>query len=332
MQIEGTMPLAIDEIGLLVERFAMSRMMPDIKKRFDPDAFTQAMKAHQEFHGVKWDNETVHGGASTVVMEHRPPYDHVCIFLDPRTLGPGGVDPQAWAVFCPSQALELKGRGFIQLALTSVDRNNQLLPAAIPMSERGLRCVSRAAPPSQMPTATPEPAVPSAAATRVPPCNPFVQPFNKGCGTAAEQLVRWMEQKVEHKGSDYSPVRLWSKAARKAGVGTLESPVEPFDSATHRGDFHKRCVAYVHIKHLGLPPSQITKSYTWSTLISEAPKARKRGLIAPGQLVAGIMELEDEDEDEGSPRKKSKGGELEDTWQWAARVASEALQMGTAPL
>ena len=100
------------------------------------------------------------------------------------------------------------------------------------------------------------------ARTRVPPCLPK---FRQSNGSWASQIVSWFEVGVpiySPNGSCewFSPMKEWTQQARDNGVGTSNSPINPFPK-TKNPDITKRSLAYLYVLHSRQPPSQMTEHY-----------------------------------------------------------------------
>ena len=217
-----------------------------------------------------------------VVLEQRPAVDHGYFSMDPRTFGVPGQKPRLHCVYTRALHDVMIEKGFVACTCTFHDRDITALPDAIPLAGRIDEVEVEEV---------------DLDVVRIPDEEP---PMNrkKDGPTAAAELVGWVEQVVQVEGIKYSPMKEWTVSVRG-----------PNFNKEHK-QFYKRCLAYVFVRSLGVPPHQVFTKY--SDLRSQSTAAvESRALVVPPWVLA---------------LKTSGDGRVKlDSWAWAREVA-EASQ------
>lgn len=275
-------PLGKNDIAGLLARFDKDIMPPLHRERLDVDSLMRLWANKMDVHGLLSEFED-EPQTQQWVIDSRPDVDHGYYCVDPRTVGIAGVTGALHCVYTRPLYDRMLLDGYMPAGCTYHARDERLLPAPVPVSERMQYQQQETA-------AVPEPVT-------IPDSEPAFSKCRDAI-TAAQQLVQWMEEAVTVDTVKYSPMKLWAPEHRSSG----------FTGQNKHQQFYKRCLTYVYVRNLEVAPHLVTDG--WGKLrLKPAEAIKSKELIVP-EWVAALKEVGD-------------GRVGTDSWAWAKRVAEQ---------
>ena len=241
--------------------------MPEVEK-FKPETILTGLKKRLRDHGLAKDHDSSGGSLAPIIIE-RPAFDKVVFLAKPMD---ADTDVGALDLYSvPNKALAqiMVRRGYKVVSCTHLPNDETRLPAAVNERTRGPRAgaagshVENEAHPAPTNLTVPDRVIAIDTSPSAPtPAAQIVEQFE----------IKVMDQKAGGRIEVYSPMRLWTKKARKA-VKFLANQSTPFSA---------RCRIYCHIREQlrDCEPSEIQDTY--DKLRAEAGKAASRAQDADG--------------------------------------------------
>jgi hypothetical protein len=246
-------PLAVDAgVAALRERFKLAMaeddLMPQLKK-FKPETILTGLKKRLRDHGLAKDRDSSGGGLAPIIVQ-RPAFDK-CVFLaNPMEAGADLRSLDLYSV--PSKALAqvMVRRGYIVVGCMHLPEDETKLPPAVEERTRGPRAGAAGSHVEETAYAVPtQLTVP----VRVMPIDTSPDAPTPAAQIVEQFEIKVMEQMAGGRVDVYSPMRLWTKTARKA-VKFLANQSCPFSA---------RCRIYCHVRQQlsDREPSEIELPY-----------------------------------------------------------------------
>lgn len=230
-------------IGAMIQRLDVvfdKALLPSNVKKFKHETVLSGLKEHMRSHGLQKEQDQPAGGGPTVVIQ-RPAFDHVKFFIAPGD--PASETRLAYSVPSRALATQMVQRGYERLNVIHLPNDDSALPAAVAAQTRG---------PAGSLSDDPEP---PPARLLVPTKVPDIDRA-ANAPTPAAQVVEQVELKVkalvDGTRTVYSPIRLWTQAARK------EAKFESNQSTP----LAARCKIYLYLRRIVTgEPSELQQTY-----------------------------------------------------------------------